>query len=77
MEKYYNLDFYSLNLIDQAAMVNQLKALGNGEAELIATTGKGFKNYKGNFLRIPHAWSIVDESELCEWMLMKFDGHGR
>jgi hypothetical protein len=75
--KYYNLDFYSLNLIDQAAMVNQLKALGNAEAELIATTGKGFKNYHGNFLRIPHAWSIVDESELCEWMLMKFDGHGR
>lgn len=58
-------DYYSMNSIDCAAMVNDLWLLGNKRAELITTTGKGYQN--GN--RHPHAWTIVDEKELVEWSL--------
>jgi hypothetical protein len=58
-------DYYTLNALDQAALVLQLRALGNTRAELIITTGKGFRP-PGT--RNPHSWTIVDEPELAYWL---------
>ena len=58
-------DYYTLNALDQAALVLQLRALGNTRAELIVTTGKGFRP-PGT--RNPHSWTIVDEPELANWL---------
>jgi hypothetical protein len=58
-------DYYTLNAIDQAALVLQLRALGNTQAELITTTGKGFRP-PGT--RNPHSWTIVDEPDLADWI---------
>jgi hypothetical protein len=58
-------DYYTLNALDQAALVLQLRALGNTRAELIITTGKGFRP-PGT--RNPHSWTIVDEPELAAWL---------
>lgn len=57
-------DYYGMNALDLAAMVNQLKLMGNERAELITTTGKG---YHPDGTRHPHSWSIVDEAELIDW----------
>lgn len=57
-------DYYGMNAIDLAALVNQLKILGGKKAELITTTQKGFRE---DGSRHPHSWSIVDEKELVEW----------
>ena len=59
-------DYYGMNAIDLAALVNQLKILGNKKAELITTIGKGFRE---DGSRHPHSWSIVDEKELVEWFV--------
>jgi hypothetical protein len=58
-------DYYTINAMDQAAFVLQLRALGNGKAELITTTGKGFRP-PGT--RNPHSWTIVDEPGLADWI---------
>ena len=58
-------DYYTINAIDQAALILQLRALGNTKAELITTTGKGFRP-PGT--RNPHSWTIVDEPELADWI---------
>jgi hypothetical protein len=57
-------DYYSMNAMDMAGLVNQLNILGNTRAELITTAGKGF-HPDGE--RHPHSWSIVDEEELLNW----------
>lgn len=59
-------DFYGMNAVDLAALVNQLKILGSKKAELITTIGKGFRE---DGSRHPHSWSIVDENELIEWFI--------
>ena len=59
-------DYYSMNAMDAAAAVNQLKILGNKNAELILTDNKG---YRSDGSRHPHSWSIVDNGELVEWLL--------
>lgn len=41
-----------------------LRRMGNDQAEFITTEGRGIQH--GN--RHPHAWSIVDEAELVQWM---------
>jgi hypothetical protein len=58
-------DYYTINAIDQAALVLQLRALGNTKAQLITTTGKGFRP-PGT--RNPHSWTIVDEPDLADWI---------
>jgi hypothetical protein len=58
-------DYYTINAIDQAALLLQLRALGNTKAELITTTGKGFRPPGA---RNPHSWTIVDEPELADWI---------
>lgn len=61
-----HVDFTDMNVFDAAGMINWLKSIGNGKAELISCLGKGFRKEK-NF-RHPHSWSIVDSKELIEWM---------
>ncbi|HEX8673201.1 MAG TPA: hypothetical protein VF710_15010 [Longimicrobium sp.] len=43
-----------------------LRVAGNKRAELITTTGKGFRQ---DGRRDPYSWSIVDEPELARWLL--------
>lgn len=59
-------DYYSMNVLDAAAAVNQLNMLGNKKAELVLTANKG---YRPDGTRHPHSWSIVDNGELVEWLL--------
>lgn len=58
-------DYYTMNAADQAALVLQLRVLGNRKAELITTTGRGFRP-PGT--RNPHSWTIVDEPDLAGWI---------
>jgi hypothetical protein len=71
----WSSDYYCLNAVDQAALVLELKFLGNKNAELITTSGRGYraefipetgKYRKGG--RSPHSWLIVDERNLAEWI---------
>jgi hypothetical protein len=55
-------DYYDLNSIDNAALINQLKINGNSNAELIITYKKGVKTDNH-----PHSWNIVDQQELLLW----------
>ena len=59
-------DYYSMNAIDMAALINELRILNNQDAELISTTGKG---YRPDGTRHPHSWSIVDEKDLIDWFV--------
>lgn len=59
-------DFYGMNAIDMAGLVNELWISGNEEAELITTTDRGFFP---DGTRHPHSWSIVDEYELVDWFM--------
>lgn len=62
-----NYDYTDINVIDQAAMVNELQRLGNNKAILITTHNKGYR--KPNNLRHPHSWSIADPEQLVNWLL--------
>ena len=61
-----NLDYHAMNAVDHAALINLLRVAGNDRAELITTTGKG---YRPGGRRHPHSWSIVDEAQLERWLL--------
>ncbi|PWV46111.1 hypothetical protein [Chitinophaga sp. S165] len=63
-------DFYDINVLDIAAFINQLRLLGNKNAELIATDNKG---YRKDGSRHPHSWSIVDDVALLEWSIRLFE----
>lgn len=69
MEEYLT-DLYSLNSLDVVFAINELRAMGNQRAELIITSGKGYRPDFGG-MRMPHAWSIVDEPELAGWIEQK------
>lgn len=62
------LDYYSMNAVDAAALVTVLQLMGHKEAELITTDGRGFRP---GGLRHPHSWSIIDEEELAKWILVR------
>lgn len=64
-----NADYNHMNVTDSGAMINWLRYLGNQEAELITTTGKGYRIRRN--LRHPHSWTIADGKELVEWMSEK------
>jgi hypothetical protein len=68
-----NLDYHALNALDHASLINQLRVAGNTDAELIITTGKG---YRPDGARHPHSWSIVDESDLARWIIRVLDTSG-
>lgn len=59
-------DYYAMNAVDLAGMINYLHILGNDNAELIITHNKG---YHPDGSRHPHSWSIVENKELVEWFL--------
>ena len=71
----WSADYYCQNAVDQAALVLELRMLGNKNAELITTSGRG---YRAEFVestgtyrkgeRSPHSWSIVDEANLAGWV---------
>jgi len=63
-------DFYAMNAVDLAGMVNYLNILGNDRTELIITHNKG---YHPDGTRHPHSWSIVDNKKLVEWFLKHKD----
>jgi pimeloyl-ACP methyl ester carboxylesterase len=62
-----SVDYYCINALDSAAMINWLRAMGNKEAELITATGKGHRVRQN--IRHPHSWSIADGRELVAWMV--------
>jgi hypothetical protein len=59
-------DFYNLNVMDGAAMINELRRLGNTKATLVTTQNKGFRQ-PGN-RRHPHSWSIAESNQLIQWL---------
>jgi len=59
-------DYYSMNAIDMAALINNLKIAGNENAQLIITNDEG---YLPDGTRHPHSWSIIDEREMIDWFL--------
>lgn len=61
-----NSDFYCINILDSAAMINWLRSLGNKKAELVITSGKGYRMSTGK--RHPHSWTIADGQELVNWI---------
>lgn len=61
-----NIDFSCINSIDSSAMINWLRYLGNTKAELIVTSGKGYRI--SNKKRHPHSWTIADAQGLITWI---------
>lgn len=59
------LDYYAMNAVDAAALINQLRLLGNRQAELITTSGRGVRP---DGSRHPHSWSIVEPDDLATWL---------
>lgn len=60
-------DVLGLNILDATAFINDLRLIGNKDAQLIVTTGKGYRN-NGNTYH-PHSWTIVDSNDLIEWIV--------
>jgi hypothetical protein len=60
-------DYDYINVIDQAAMINELQRLGNKKAILVTTTNKGYRKPANS--RHPHSWSIADEVQVVDWLL--------
>ncbi|MEQ8584334.1 MAG: hypothetical protein RIC30_01400 [Marinoscillum sp.] len=58
--------FYDMNIAPASEMINQLMLMGNTQAELMMTVGKGVRS---NGERHPHSMSIVDEQDLMTWIL--------
>lgn len=60
--------YYDMNSLDVAALINELRIVGNESAELITTHQQREGYSEGNS---PHTWSIVDNAELVGWFLSK------
>lgn len=58
-------DLYDWNGTDIIAMVNRLKIMGNEDANVIISFGKGFK-LDGS--KHPHSWSIMDSQDCLNWI---------
>jgi hypothetical protein len=58
---------YDLNTLDCSLAINSLKLLGNKNAQLVLTTGKGYRKLTGK--RNPHSWSIMDSEKTIRWLL--------
>lgn len=58
-------DLYDWNGSDIVAMVNDLKLMGNKEANVIITMGKGVKL---DGTKHPHSWSIMDNQDCFDWI---------
>jgi len=62
--------YYDMNSIDLAALINQLRILGNERAELVTSHGER-EGYAAG--ATPHTWSIVDNKALVDWFLSHVD----
>ena len=62
--------YYDINSYDLVAFTILLKSMGNSDIELITSSGKGFDK-NGN--RMPHSWTIVDETYLMERIMKRMD----
>lgn len=62
-----SLDYYDINVVDEAGYVNALlkKDKGN-QVELILTKDRGIR-YGGQ--RHPHSWSLAEPVELISWLM--------
>jgi hypothetical protein len=60
-------DYASINVIDQAGMINELQKLGNAKAIYVPTTDKGYR--EPGHIRHPHSWSIADPEGVTRWLL--------
>jgi pimeloyl-ACP methyl ester carboxylesterase len=60
------LDMYTMNALDQSAMILFLKENGNAKAAFINAYQKGYR-LEGN--RHPHSWSIVEPRDCIQWIL--------
>lgn len=63
-------DYYDLNCVDIAAMINLLQIQGNKNAKLVVTNNKGRRL---NGMKHPHSWSIMDSQECLSWILTQLD----
>lgn len=59
-------DYYDMNCVDIAALINFLQIRGNKQAKLILTSNKG-KRPDGQ--KHPHSWSIMDGETCLNWIL--------
>src|SRR5450432_836971 len=59
-------DYSYINITDEAAMINELKKLGNDKAVLITTVDKGYRKPANN--KHPHSWSIADPEQTIKWL---------
>jgi hypothetical protein len=62
-------DYSYINITDQAAMISELRKLGNDKAVLVTTTNKGYRKPNNN--RHPHSWSIADPEQVVNWLQKK------
>lgn len=58
--------YYGMNSIDLAGLINELRILGNEDAELVTSHQQRSGYAEGSS---PHTWSIVDNAKLVEWFL--------
>ncbi len=58
-------DLYDWNGTNIVAMINELKLMGNKDANVIITMGKGVR-LDGS--RHPHSWSIMDTTDCMNWI---------
>lgn len=63
-------DLYDWNGTDIVAMINDLKLMGNQDANVIITMGKGVR-LDGS--KHPHSWSIMDNQDLINWILKLYE----
>ncbi len=63
-------DLYDWNGTDIVAMINDLKLMGNKDANVIITMGKGVR-LDGK--KHPHSWSIMDNQDCMDWILKLFE----
>lgn len=57
--------YEDMNAFYLEKLAAQLQAAGSSRTELILTKGRGIQHGR----RHPHAWSIVEEKDLVEWIL--------
>ena len=60
------VDYYDMNALDGAAMINSLHIAGNERAQFVNALGKG---YRPDGMRHPHSWSLAAPEDCVEWVL--------
>lgn len=63
-------DYYDMNCVDIAAMINLLQLQGNKNAQLVLTINKGRRL---NGMRHPHSWSIMNSQQCLDWILKQLN----